>query len=191
MPELLVLAALLILAYLLGSMNSAILICRCFNLPDPRQHGSGNPGATNVLRLGGKLPALLTLCGDVSKGVIPTITADYLHFLPLGLSLVALAAVMGHLFPVFFGFAGGKGVATAFGSILAISLPLAVSLLLCWLAGARVLQRSSGGALCAALAAPVLSYWLAPAYLPLMLALCAILMFRHGDNWRSWHLPPK
>ena len=120
----LITALLCVAAYLGGSISSAILVCRLFGLPDPRTQGSNNPGATNVLRLGGKPAAALTLIGDVLKGVIPVLAA--LHWLELPVLIAALAgwfAFLGHLFPIFFRFQGGKGVATAFGLLFALHWP--------------------------------------------------------------------
>ena len=111
--------------YLFGSISTAILTCHLMGLPDPRSEGSGNPGATNVLRLGGKKAAFLTLSGDMLKGLVPVLIAQALHASPLIQSATALAAFLGHLYPVFFGFRGGKGVATALG----------VAFGLYWLAG--------------------------------------------------------
>ena len=103
---------LIIAAYLLGSVSSAILVCRLMGLPDPRESGSGNPGATNVLRLGGKKAAAMTLFGDMLKGFIPAAIGGALDLPEVWIALIALAAIAGHIFPVFFGFQGGKGVAT-------------------------------------------------------------------------------
>ena len=105
--------------YLLGSLASAIIVCRALGLPDPRTGGSGNPGATNVLRLGGKKAAALTLLGDVLKGVVPVLLAKALSADPLTWSAAALGAFLGHLYPLYFGFRGGKGVATSIGQVLA------------------------------------------------------------------------
>lgn len=112
---LIIMAACVLGSYLVGSVSSAIVVCRLFRLPDPRLAGSHNPGATNVLRLGGKLPAALALFGDLLKGFLPVWAANYWDGEPWFVSAVFFAAVMGHLFPVFFGFKGGKGVATFLG----------------------------------------------------------------------------
>jgi len=106
-------------------------------LPDPRTQGSKNPGATNVLRVGGKKAAAITLFGDAIKGVIPVVTAQLMGMPPLILALTALAAFLGHLYPVFFNFRGGKGVATAFGVLVALAWPVAIALLATWLAQNR------------------------------------------------------
>ncbi len=109
-------------AYFLGSINSAILVCRAMALPSPCRTGSCNPGATNVLRLGGKLPALLTFAGDLFKGVLPVLLAKHYQFSPAFCAYCGLAAVAGHIWPVFFEFKGGKGVATAIGVFFALNL---------------------------------------------------------------------
>ena len=111
---------LVVLAYLLGSLSSAVVICRLFGLPDPRTEGSGNPGATNVLRLGGKKAAAMTLVADMLKGLLPTVIAQFAG-LPLAwVAAIGVAAVVGHMFPIFFGFRGGKGVATGLGTLLSL-----------------------------------------------------------------------
>ena len=108
-------------AYLLGSISSAIIVCRLMGLPDPRQQGSGNPGATNVMRIGRKKAAAITLAGDMLKGLIPVVMAKMMGVPVLLLAMVGMAAFLGHLYPVFFGFKGGKGVATSFGVLLGFS----------------------------------------------------------------------
>ena len=119
-------------AYLLGSISSAVLICKLADLGDPRAQGSGNPGTTNVLRLGGKKLAIFTLLGDTLKGFIPVYLAHFTSLSAMALSFIALAAFIGHLFPVFFGFKGGKGVATALGVLLALAWPVDCAALITW-----------------------------------------------------------
>ncbi|EQN60023.1 glycerol-3-phosphate acyltransferase [Escherichia coli HVH 20 (4-5865042)] len=114
----------ILIAYLCGSISSAILVCRLCGLPDPRTSGSGNPGATNVLRIGGKGAAVAVLIFDVLKGMLPVWGAYELGVSPFWLGLIAIAACLGHIWPVFFGFKGGKGVATAFGAIAPIGWDL-------------------------------------------------------------------
>jgi len=109
------------LAYLLGSLSTAVIVSRLLGLPDPREQGSKNPGATNVLRLGGKKAAVITLVGDAVKGFMPVVIAQYLEVTPDMLAAVGLAAFLGHLYPAFFGFKGGKGVATALGVLTGFS----------------------------------------------------------------------
>lgn len=133
----------IILAYLCGSVSSAIIISRVFDLPDPRIEGSKNPGATNVLRLAGKKFAAMVLLGDVLKGVVPVVIARLLEVGPVTMGFACFAAVMGHMYPVFFGFKGGKGVATAIGALLALNLILGVLVITTWLAVANYTRYSS------------------------------------------------
>ena len=173
-------------AYLAGSLSSAIIVCRVMRLPDPRTAGSHNPGATNVLRLGGPQAAALTLFGDVLKGTVPMAAARLLTDDPMVAALTGVGALLGHLYPLFFGFAGGRGVATAAGVCLALSPPLAGLLLVLWLVMALAFRYSSLAALTAALAAPPLTAWLVPGwpYLAMALLLAALLFIRHRDNIR-------
>lgn len=146
-----------ILAYLAGSVSAAILVCKAMGLNDPRTEGSGNPGATNVLRVGGKLPAALTLIGDALKGFLPVIVTAALVEHPPTVALAALAAFLGHLYPIFFDFRGGKGVATGFGALLGLNLTIGALALLTWLAMSLAFKRSSLAAL--------LTFVLIPLYL--------------------------
>lgn len=136
-----------LLSYLMGSVSAAILVCRAMGLEDPRTSGSGNPGATNVLRLGGKLPAALTLLGDGLKGFLPVLITSLLVSHPPTIALAAIAAFAGHLYPVFFNFEGGKGVATALGALLGLNLTVGGLALLTWLAISLSFKRSSLAAL--------------------------------------------
>ena len=158
-PGLTLLAALAAaLAYLVGSVSAAILVCRAAGLPDPRTEGSGNPGATNVLRVGGKGPAALTLLGDAAKGFVPVLLAGWVLDGPGEariVALVALAAFLGHVYPVFFDFRGGKGVATALGALVALNGTAGALALLVWLAASLAFRRSSLAALVAFALAPV------------------------------------
>ena len=138
-----------ILGYLFGSISSAVIVSKLFRLDDPRNVGSGNPGATNVLRSGNKIAAVLTLLGDVLKGVLPVLLAKYIGVSNGVIACVAIGAFMGHLFPVFFGFKGGKGVATAIGVFIALSWKLFLTFGLVWLATAAVFRYSSLAALVA------------------------------------------
>jgi len=136
-----------IISYLLGSVSAAVLICRLMNLPDPRDSGSGNPGATNVLRVGGKLPAALTLLGDALKGLLPVaITGLIVPHAPT-VALVAMAAFLGHLYPVFFDFRGGKGVATALGGLFGLSMQIGLLASVSWLVICLAFRISSVAAL--------------------------------------------
>ena len=130
-------------AYLIGSISSAVIVSKLFRLDDPRKVGSGNPGATNVLRSGNKFAAALTLIGDLAKGLVPVLAAQY-YGLPVSIiALVAIAAFMGHLYPVFLKFKGGKGVATAIGVFIALSWKLAAVFILTWMAVAAISRYSS------------------------------------------------
>jgi len=175
---------LIIGAYLLGSLSTAIILCRLMGLPDPRTQGSGNPGATNVLRFGGKKLAALTLLGDLVKGLVPVLVARAFTADPIVLAAVAFAAFLGHLFPVFFGFKGGKGVATALGVLLGLSWPVALAALLTWLVMAAVFRYSSLSALTAATLAPVYMWWLngQQPFIVMALGLSLILLWRHRAN---------
>ncbi|RTK99711.1 MAG: glycerol-3-phosphate 1-O-acyltransferase, partial [Lysobacterales bacterium] len=133
----------LVFAYLCGSVSTAILVCRLMGLPDPRSEGSRNPGATNVLRIGGRKAAAITLAGDFLKGLIPVLVARAFGQGPEVLAATAFAAFLGHLYPVFFGFQGGKGVATALGVMVGLSWQVALAALATWLVIARVWKISS------------------------------------------------
>ena len=172
-------------AYLVGSISSAVLIARLKNLEDPRNVGSGNPGATNVLRYGGKTAAALTLLGDVMKGVIPVVIARSITSDSVVLALVGLAAFLGHLYPVFFGFRGGKGVATALGVWLGLNPWVALALVLTWLLVAALFRYSSLAALVASFAAPAYVWWILYGQLPYLVASIAmsmLLCWRHRAN---------
>jgi len=143
-----------LLGYLLGSLPFAVIISKAFGLADPRSHGSGNPGATNVLRTGNKLAALLTLVGDALKGWLAVWLARKLGADLLGVAMAGVAAFLGHVFPIFLKFRGGKGVATAVGVLAGFSGTLALIYIACWLLTAALTRYSSLAALIAALAAP-------------------------------------
>jgi acyl phosphate:glycerol-3-phosphate acyltransferase len=180
-------------AYLLGSLTFAVFVCKLLGLPDPRSYGSNNPGASNVLRSGSKLAAILTLLLDALKGFVPVLLVK-LYGKPYGMedgtvALVGLAAFFGHLYPIFFKFKGGKGVATAAGVILAISWPLGLATLGTWLIIAYFFRYSSLAALVSAIFAPV--YYLmgdAAAWsteTPITAALIvmgAMLVYAHREN---------
>jgi len=169
----------------MGSLSSAIIVCQLMGLPDPRSQGSGNPGATNVLRFGGKKLAIIVLLGDALKGVIPVLLAKLLGLSPAALAYIALAAFLGHLFPVFFGFRGGKGVATALGVILVLSWPVAVFAILVWIMMAAIFRYSSLAALTAAVLAPVLAFFVSEIYMFYAITLISIILIvRHYDNIR-------
>ena len=176
--------AAIIVSYLFGSLSSAIIVCRIMRLPDPRTQGSRNPGATNVLRIGGKQAAVITLLGDALEGFIPVLAAKYLGIESLGLGLVMLAAFLGHLYPVFFRFEGGKGVATLIGCLLALSLPVA----LCWMVTFAIVVAISRyvslGSLLASVLTPMFVwYFTGDTWLVAVAVVMALLlMYRHRAN---------
>ncbi|MCC8463884.1 glycerol-3-phosphate 1-O-acyltransferase PlsY [Photorhabdus bodei] len=179
----------IIFAYLCGSISSAILICRLAGLPDPRQHGSGNPGATNVLRIGGRSTAAIVLICDVLKGMIPVWLAYQFYVPPFYLGITAIAACLGHIYPIFFQFKGGKGVATAFGAIAAIGWDLTGLMMGTWLLTILLSGYSSLGAIVSALIAPFYVWWFKPEFTFPVAMLCCLVLLRHHDNiqrlWRG------
>ena len=177
---------LLVTAYLLGSVCAAIPICKLFRLPDPRSTGSANPGATNVMRIGGKLPAALTFLGDSLKGTPPILAAMALQLHPMMVSLVAFTVILGHVYPLYFRFAGGKGVATAFGILLVLDWRLFVAAGLSWLAVFAVTRISSVASLVAmVLAAPLASYYYAPQLFLGISLIGLLVLWRHKQNIRD------
>ena len=174
-------------AYFIGSISSAIVVSRLLGLQDPRKTGSGNPGATNVLRYGGKKAAIITLAGDILKGAIPVLAGHALHVSATALALTLLLAFLGHLYPVFHGFRGGKGVATAFGALAALNGWVGLALVATWLVVALVFRYSSLAALAAAVAAPVYVWWLVPdqAFFGATLLMSILLLWRHDGNIRK------
>jgi len=173
--------------YLLGSLSSAIIICRLLGLPDPRGQGSGNPGATNVLRIGGKKAAAATLIGDMLKGLIPVLVAKLLGADLAIQAAVAVAAFLGHLYPLFFGFKGGKGVATALGVLLGVHWPVGLLTIATWIVIAKVFKISSLAALLAILVTPLYIWLLIPnkSLLIAMLFMGGLLFWRHRSNIKS------
>ncbi|MCP5268153.1 MAG: glycerol-3-phosphate 1-O-acyltransferase PlsY [Zoogloeaceae bacterium] len=157
MDSSLLLPAAIIGAYLLGSIPFAVISSRIFGLADPRSYGSGNPGATNVLRSGNKLAALVTLIGDGAKGWLAVFLANHFMLSNTAVGLIALAVFFGHLYPVFLRFKGGKGVATAAGVLLALDPLLGLGTLALWLITALISRYSSLAALIAAAGAPMLA----------------------------------
>ncbi len=179
---LLITLALIIAAYLLGSISSAILLCKLLGLPDPRSTGSQNPGATNVLRISNKATAATVLFFDVLKGAIPVWLGYFLNLDPIALGLVAIATCLGHMYPIFFDFKGGKAVATALGVFLPIGLSLGALLVLTWITVAKVTKYSSLAAIVTVSLAPLYVYFIKPLYLYPALMLSALIIFRHKDN---------
>jgi glycerol-3-phosphate acyltransferase PlsY len=175
------------IAYLVGSVPMAIVVARIFRLPDPRTTGSHNPGTTNILRYGGKVAAAATLAGDVLKGVFVIAVVQVAAPDPIVLALSGLGVFLGHLYPVFFRFQGGKGVATALGVWLVLVPWVGLMLLATWITVAAAFRFSSLAALAAACLAPIYVLWLAPsgAYIALSLVMTALLVWRHRTNIRK------
>ncbi|HLB17425.1 MAG TPA: glycerol-3-phosphate 1-O-acyltransferase PlsY [Burkholderiales bacterium] len=180
--------AFIVIAYLIGSLSFAVIVSKAFGLPDPHSYGSGNPGATNVLRTGNRLAAVLTLVGDALKGWVAVVLAQRLAWRygvdDTGIAAVALAVFVGHLFPVFFRFQGGKGVATAAGILFAIDWRVGLGTLVTWLVIALFFRYSSLAALVAAAFAPfatalVLGF---NVYAAAVLAISVLLVWRHAEN---------
>lgn len=185
-----IIAAFLILfAYLLGSISSAVIFCRLSGLPDPREHGSNNPGATNVLRIGGKSAALGVLLADMLKGMLPVSLGFYLELSPIFIGFIALAACLGHIFPLFFQFKGGKGVATALGAMIPLGYEIAGSIVAIWLLTFLISGYSSLSAVISALIAPAIVWWFKPELTFPVSLVCCLLIYRHHENiqrlWRG------
>jgi glycerol-3-phosphate acyltransferase PlsY len=186
-PHMLFDALLIVSAYFIGSVSTAIITCKLMGLPDPRTTGSNNPGATNVLRLGGKKAAIITLTGDLIKGLLPTLAAVVLGRETDAIALTGLAAFLGHLYPIFFGFKGGKGVATALGVYFGMTW-LAGALFVClWLIMATITRISSLSALTATLAMPVFFFYIeGPGWMGATTGIIAALIYwRHRSNIRN------
>ncbi|MGR8949083.1 MAG: glycerol-3-phosphate 1-O-acyltransferase PlsY [Gammaproteobacteria bacterium] len=174
-------------AYLLGSISSAILVCRALGEADPRGSGSGNPGATNVLRQSGKFAAALTLAGDVAKGFVPVVLGTLNDAPPMFIAALGAGAFIGHLYPIFFQFKGGKGVATIIGVLFGITPLLGMAFVLSWLAVAAVTRYSSLSALIAAACSPAVA-WLLHIDIVIVATLgvmVVILFWRHQGNIRK------
>jgi acyl phosphate:glycerol-3-phosphate acyltransferase len=187
MSQLIFSGLVVLMAYLIGSISFAVVVSKLMGLPDPHSYGSGNPGATNVLRTGSKVAAVLTLLGDAAKGYVAVVLARMLVGVDIDswvLPVVAVATFLGHLFPVFHGFKGGKGVATALGILLAINWVLGLTTLSTWLIVAVFLRYSSLAALISALFAPVYFVFLfgiQPMAMAILL-MSALLIWRHRSN---------
>ena len=175
-------------AYFIGSLSFAVIVSRALKLPDPHSYGSGNPGATNVLRSGSKKAAILTLLGDTLKGVAAVLLAKHfaaqVGITEVGIAGVAIAVFLGHLFPVFFGFKGGKGVATAAGVLWALDWRVGLGLTLIWTVIFALSRVSSLAALIGSAMAPVLAWYflgVGPAFFA-VLAMAVLLILRHKEN---------
>jgi len=174
-----------IIAYLLGSLSFAILLSRLTGNPDPRMSGSRNAGATNMLRLAGKKLAVLTLLGDLCKGLLPVLLANQLNLPLQQQAWIGVCAVIGHMYPLYFRFRGGKGVATAAGMLLGLYPPAALLAVLAWLLTFQLTRTSS---LAAQIATPLtlpLLAWQEPAALLPMCGLTALIGWRHRGNLRD------
>ncbi|MBU3693966.1 MAG: glycerol-3-phosphate 1-O-acyltransferase PlsY [Rhodocyclaceae bacterium] len=183
----------LTLAYLIGSVPFAVVVSRAMALPDPRSFGSGNPGATNVMRTGSRKAAALTLLGDAGKGALVVVLGRLAGLDADALALCGVAAFVGHVFSVFLGFKGGKGVATAAGVLLALDPRLGAAVCTVWLAAFMATRISAAGAISAGLATPALAWlllgpgvsWAA------VTAISAVMLGRHQSNIRQWLSPPR
>lgn len=174
----------IILSYLIGSISSSIITARVMNLPDPRSLGSGNPGATNMLRTGSKKAAAITLIGDLLKGLIPLLIARWFQVENTYLCLIGLAAVIGHMYPVYYRFAGGKGVATTLGVLIGMQWQLALVWVALWITTAKLTGYSSLAALVAITALPIFSYLFkfSNAVTITCLIIAAFVIWRHRSN---------
>ncbi len=177
-----------IATYLIGSLSFAVIVSKYYGMDDPRTYGSGNPGATNVLRSGKKKAAALTLLGDALKGLVAVVLArclqDALNLSDITIAAVAVAALVGHMWPLFFGFKGGKGVATALGVLLALSPATALVCAAIWLVMAFGFKVSSLAALAATVAAPLVAFWLMPypSWAWATVVIAVLVLYRHKSN---------
>lgn len=172
-----------IIGYLLGSISTAMVLTKFFGMPDPREAGSGNPGATNVLRTAGRNQAAMVLAGDILKGVVALLIARIFGVQGFALGLVAVATVVGHMFPVYFGFKGGKGIATSLGCLLMLSFWVGLITLAVWVAVLIVSKYVSLSSLVAAIAAPILTLFFgdAPYFIPVLI-ITVLIIWRHWSN---------
>ena len=174
-----------IASYLLGSISSAIIICKIVGLPDPRTKGSKNPGATNVLRIGGKKIAAFVLFFAFLKGALPVILAHYFGLSLFELTIILLGAFLGHLFPIFYGFKGGKGVATYLGGLIGLNIFVGLTFVIIWLLIAKVIKISSIAALIATLLSPIYFYFITTHNFKATLVIFLInlfIYFTHREN---------
>ncbi|QLB44282.1 glycerol-3-phosphate 1-O-acyltransferase PlsY [Mannheimia pernigra] len=180
---------LILIAYLLGSISSAVIFCKLAGLADPRKVGSHNAGATNVLRIGGKSAALGVLLFDILKGTLPVAIGVSFNLSPSALGFIALAVCLGHIFPIFFQFKGGKGVATALGAISALSFVVVGGAIGTWLLVFLISGYSSLSAVLTALIVPFYIWWFEPQFTFPVALVCCLLVYRHHDNiqrlWRG------
>jgi len=177
--------ALLLAAYLLGSISSAVIVCRVMGITDPRNSGSRNPGATNVLRIGGRKAGILTFAGDLSKGILPVLVANMLEFSVLWTSAIVVAVFLGHCLPLFFSFVGGKGVATVFGAVTTMNWQIGLVLLVVWVLVFFIFRIASLSGLISALVLPIASWILSPEIVLPMLIMSLLLIWRHQRNIKN------
>ena len=174
--------AMIVAAYLIGSISSAILVCKMLGLPDPRTTGSHNPGDTNFLRISNKLTAATVLFLDVLKGTVPVWGAYFLGIEPIYLGFVGVAACLGHMYPIFFKFQGGKAVATSLGALLPIGLGLGALFIITWVGVVKLTKYSSLASIVTVSMAPLYVFILKPLYVYPALMLSTLIIFRHKDN---------
>ena len=177
----------LIGSYLLGSISSAIIRCKICNLPDPRTKGSGNPGATNVLRIGGRKVAAFVLIFDGLKGAIPVLLAHYFGLNLFELTIILLSAFLGHVFPIYYRFKGGKGVATYLGGLIGLNFFVGLTFSVIWLIVAKVMKVSSIAALTATLLSPIYFYFITTHNIRATMVIFLInlfIYFTHRENIR-------
>ena len=175
----------ILFAYLVGSVSSGIIVSQIFNLPDPRTIGSKNPGATNVMRSGNKKAAIFTLLGDLLKAILVLAIAEYLGFNDLIIVCVALAVLIGHIYPIFYKFQGGKGVATAIGILIALNFKLALIVASIWLLVFGIWRYSSLAAIVAAISAPIIAIFILrdqSLYCIAFSFITIIILFKHQGN---------
>ena len=178
----------ILFAYLVGSVSSGIIVSQIFNLPDPRTIGSKNPGATNVMRSGNKKAAIFTLLGDLLKAILVLAIAEYLGFNDLIIVCVALAVLIGHIYPIFYKFQGGKGVATAIGILIALNFKLALIVASIWLLVFGIWRYSSLAAIVAAISAPIIAIFILrdqSLYCIAFSFISIIILFKHQANIRK------
>jgi len=175
----------ILFAYLVGSISSGIIVSQIFNLPDPRTIGSKNPGATNVMRSGNKKAAIFTLLGDLLKAIFVLVIAEYLGFDDLIIVCVALAVLIGHIYPIFYKFRGGKGVATAIGILIALNFKLALIVASIWLLVFGIWRYSSLAAIVASISAPIVAIFILrdqSLYCIAFTLITIIILFKHQAN---------
>ncbi|WP_159714899.1 glycerol-3-phosphate 1-O-acyltransferase PlsY [Blochmannia endosymbiont of Camponotus nipponensis] len=178
----------IIFAYFLGSISSAILICKILHFPDPRDFGSKNPGATNIFRIAGRKIAISVIVFDILKGVIPIWLGYYSKIPPVFLGATAIFTCLGHMYPIFFRFHGGKGVATAFGALTTINFDLAIVMISTWIITVLSTGYSSVGAIVTALIIPCYAWYFQSQYFILTIIISSLVIIRHSSNiQRLWH----